>query len=74
MDLECMAVPEKYKTLGSFHKYYSGEAKATCPTIFSKFLINKDYFLSSWYTVNASSKVEDAFFLLFVRALFKDLP
>ncbi|CAG8742679.1 16300_t:CDS:2, partial [Acaulospora morrowiae] len=33
-DLKCMNVPDKYKELGSFYKYYSGEAKAHCPTVF----------------------------------------
>ncbi|KAF5340653.1 hypothetical protein D9611_007519 [Ephemerocybe angulata] len=32
-DLECMAVPQKYKALGDFHKYYTGEAVAPIPTI-----------------------------------------
>ena len=27
-------MPDKYKALGSFHKYYSGEAVAPCLTIF----------------------------------------
>jgi lariat debranching enzyme len=33
-DLECMSVPNKYKTLGTFHKYYSGEVVAPYPTLF----------------------------------------
>ncbi|KAG5639606.1 hypothetical protein H0H81_010808 [Sphagnurus paluster] len=32
-DLECMAVPDKYKELKDFHKYYSGEKKAPILTI-----------------------------------------
>lgn len=27
-DLKCMAVPDKYKSLGTFHEYYSGARKA----------------------------------------------
>ncbi|CAH1759167.1 12579_t:CDS:10 [Entrophospora sp. SA101] len=33
-DLDCMNVPEKYKELGSFYKYYSGKEKAPYLTIF----------------------------------------
>ncbi|CEP62065.1 RNA lariat debranching enzyme LALA0_S04e06964g [Lachancea lanzarotensis] len=33
-DLESIAVPEKYKKMGDFHKYYSGELQAPLPTIF----------------------------------------
>jgi hypothetical protein len=33
-DLECMSVPNKYKELGTFWKYYSGEALAPYPTLF----------------------------------------
>jgi lariat debranching enzyme len=33
-DLECMSVPDKYKELGTFHRYYSGETKAPVPTLF----------------------------------------
>ena len=33
-DLECMSVPNKYKELGTFYKYYSGEAVAPYPTLF----------------------------------------
>ncbi|CAE7124918.1 unnamed protein product [Rhizoctonia solani] len=32
-DLRCMAVPEKYQHLGTFYKYYTGEAKAPVLTI-----------------------------------------
>ncbi|KAI0031638.1 lariat debranching enzyme, C-terminal domain-containing protein [Vararia minispora EC-137] len=34
-DLECMAVPDKYKALGDFHRpvYYTGELTAPVPTI-----------------------------------------
>ncbi|KAF8583142.1 DBR1-domain-containing protein [Ramaria rubella] len=32
-DLQCMAVPQKYKHLGGFHKYYLGQAKAPILTI-----------------------------------------
>lgn len=35
-DLDCMAVPPKYKEIGTFHKYYSGEVEAPFPTLFSK--------------------------------------
>ena len=27
-DLKCMAVPDKFKEMGTFYKYYSGELKA----------------------------------------------
>ena len=33
-DLETMACPAKYRSLQSFHKYYSGEAVAPIPTLF----------------------------------------
>ncbi|GBM96112.1 Lariat debranching enzyme [Araneus ventricosus] len=33
-DLECMAVPPKYRTMNSFYKYYSGEKVAPVLTIF----------------------------------------
>lgn len=33
-DLNCMAVPNKYKKMGSFYKYYSGEKKAPMLTVF----------------------------------------
>ena len=29
-----MSVPNKYKQLGTFHKYYSGETRAPYPTLF----------------------------------------
>lgn len=32
-DLKCMAVPDKYKEMGSFYKYYSGELKAPILTL-----------------------------------------
>ncbi|KAH8099620.1 DBR1-domain-containing protein [Cristinia sonorae] len=32
-DLQCMAVPDKYRKLGEFHKYYTGEKKAPILTI-----------------------------------------
>ncbi|KIK59673.1 hypothetical protein GYMLUDRAFT_226480 [Collybiopsis luxurians FD-317 M1] len=32
-DLQCMAVPDKYKELGEFYKYYTGEKKAPVLTI-----------------------------------------
>ncbi|KAH9859145.1 DBR1-domain-containing protein [Lenzites betulinus] len=32
-DLACMAVPDKYKKLGGFAKYYTGEAKAPILTV-----------------------------------------
>ncbi|KAH9923782.1 DBR1-domain-containing protein [Epithele typhae] len=32
-DLQCMAVPDKYKQLGGFAKYYSGEAAAPILTV-----------------------------------------
>lgn len=33
-DLQCMAVPPKYRKLNTFYKYYSGEKKAPMLTIF----------------------------------------
>ncbi|QDZ18997.1 lariat debranching enzyme [Chloropicon primus] len=33
-DFDSIAVPDKYKELGSFHKYYSGEKVAPYPTLF----------------------------------------
>jgi len=35
-DLECMACPPKYRSLGTFYKYYSGEKQAAYPTLFSE--------------------------------------
>ncbi|KAA1475883.1 hypothetical protein DENSPDRAFT_842759 [Dentipellis sp. KUC8613] len=32
-DLQCMAVPQKYKRLGEFHKYYTGELTAPVLTL-----------------------------------------
>ncbi|KAG8700416.1 hypothetical protein FRC09_005962 [Ceratobasidium sp. 395] len=32
-DLQCMAVPERYRHMGTFHKYYTGEATAPVLTI-----------------------------------------
>ncbi|KAJ7198801.1 lariat debranching enzyme, C-terminal domain-containing protein [Mycena pura] len=32
-DLQCMAVPDKYKQLGGFYKYYNGEKKAPVLTL-----------------------------------------
>ncbi|CAE6449313.1 unnamed protein product [Rhizoctonia solani] len=32
-DLQCMSVPDKYKQLGTFYKYYTGEEKAPILTI-----------------------------------------
>lgn len=32
-DLQCMAVPNKYKTLGGFYKYYTGEKTAPILTV-----------------------------------------
>ena len=33
-DLECMAVPVKFRKLGTFYRYYTGEKVAPVPTIF----------------------------------------
>jgi lariat debranching enzyme len=33
-DMYCMAVPDKYREIGSFWKYYSGIEKAPYPTVF----------------------------------------
>jgi hypothetical protein len=35
-DLECMACPAKYRHIATFYKYYSGQAKAPYPTLFSE--------------------------------------
>ncbi len=35
-DLETMACPPKYRELNTFYKYYSGEAQAPIPTLFSE--------------------------------------
>jgi hypothetical protein len=35
-DLECMAVPDKFKQIMTFYKYYSGEKQAPYPTLFSE--------------------------------------
>ncbi|KAH6893320.1 lariat debranching enzyme, C-terminal domain-containing protein [Thelonectria olida] len=32
-DLNCMSVPRRYRNLGDFHKYYSGEARAPVLTL-----------------------------------------
>ncbi|KAJ8586336.1 DBR1-domain-containing protein [Rhizopogon salebrosus TDB-379] len=32
-DMQCMAVPQKYRQLGDFHKYYTGESTAPVLTI-----------------------------------------
>ena len=32
-DLKCMAVPDKYKEMGTFYKYFSGELKAPILTL-----------------------------------------
>lgn len=32
-DLKCMAVPDKFKEMGTFYKYYSGQLKAPFLTI-----------------------------------------
>ena len=34
VDLQCMAVPEKYRELGDFHEYYSGKRVAPVLTLF----------------------------------------
>lgn len=33
LDLNCMSVPRRYRKLGDFHKYYSGEAQAPVLTL-----------------------------------------
>lgn len=35
-DLDCMAVPAKYRRMMTFYKYYKGEEVAPIPTLFSK--------------------------------------
>lgn len=32
-DLKCMAVPDKYKEIGDFHKFYSGQIEASHLTL-----------------------------------------
>jgi lariat debranching enzyme len=34
VDMKCMSMPEKFLSMGSFYKYYSGEKVAPVPTIF----------------------------------------
>ncbi|CAG8526780.1 941_t:CDS:10 [Paraglomus occultum] len=34
IDLDSLAVPARYRSLGTFHKYYSGQSKAPYPTLF----------------------------------------
>ena len=34
MDLRCICCPDKYKNIGDFHKYYSGEILAPYMTVF----------------------------------------
>ena len=34
-DLECLACPPKYRDLKSFYRYYTGQAVAPYPTLFS---------------------------------------
>ncbi|CAG9464267.1 unnamed protein product [Pedinophyceae sp. YPF-701] len=33
-DLECMACPRKYRQMGTFYRYYTGELKPPCPVLF----------------------------------------
>eukprot|EP01052_Picozoa_sp_SAG31_P054464 SAG31_NODE_14514_length_802_cov_1.453770_2_plen_152_part_01 len=33
-DLDCMAVPPKFRKLGTFYRYYTGEKVAPVPTVF----------------------------------------
>ncbi|KAJ1728847.1 lariat debranching enzyme [Coemansia biformis] len=33
-DLTCMSCPDKYKQIGGFYRYYTGERKAPMPTVF----------------------------------------
>ena len=35
-DLECLACPPKYRALNTFWKYYTGQATAPYPTLFSE--------------------------------------
>lgn len=35
-DMETMSIPQKYRQIMTFYKYYSGEKVAPIPTIFSK--------------------------------------
>jgi lariat debranching enzyme len=37
-DLQTMAVPDKYREIMTFYKYYSGEKVAPYPTIFSEWV------------------------------------
>ena len=33
-DLQCLACPDKYRRIGTFHEYYSGARRAPIPTLF----------------------------------------
>ncbi|KAG5462393.1 MAG: hypothetical protein BJ554DRAFT_5287 [Olpidium bornovanus] len=33
-DMDCLACPQKYRQLGTFYQYYTGEKKAPYPTLF----------------------------------------
>jgi hypothetical protein len=37
-DMETMSIPQKYRQIMTFYKYYSGEKAAPIPTIFSEWL------------------------------------
>ena len=64
-DLQCMAVPDKFKEMGTFYKYYSGELTAPILTFviggnheasnhlqelpFGGWLCKNIYFLGNWF-------------------------
>lgn len=39
-DMETMSIPQKYRQIMTFYKYYSGEKVAPIPTIFSESLLS----------------------------------
>lgn len=47
-DMETMACPPKYRQMGTFYKYYSGEKVAPYPTLFSKREMFNCFFLVSF--------------------------
>ena len=79
-DLQCMAVPDKFKEMGTFYKYYSGELKAPILTFviggnheasnhlqelpFGGWLCPNIYFLGNWLV---SFQNLSAFLIKFLR-------
>ncbi|KAG1792186.1 uncharacterized protein HD556DRAFT_1381369, partial [Suillus plorans] len=48
-DMQCMAVPQKYRQLGDFHKYYTGEKTAPVLTIVIGRNHEASYYMSELY-------------------------